>query len=250
MRLCLVEDNAVAGLEPLTLTRPVFDLLLGASTLGAKIALAFGIGPGPLRRGVVIRPYLKAVQRARDPHTAVNDRDWLARGAVLVVNGRWVPPAGFAAPDSHGPWLGLCDGQPACALVGPDQAVALEPSGVNDWFDTVVARMGGQEIGGEWIERPWDIIARNAEHVTRDFDTEGKVGLSNRHLTTAALVGPPDRLFIHETARIDPYTVFDTTNGPITIASGAWVQPSLPGSRARVRSGVRRNCSGPTFEEA
>jgi UDP-N-acetylglucosamine diphosphorylase/glucosamine-1-phosphate N-acetyltransferase len=225
MRLCLVEDNAVAGLEPLTLTRPVFDLILGGSTLGAKIAQAFGIGVGPLRRGTVIRPYLKAVQRARDPHTAVNDRDWLARGQVIVANGRWVPPADFAVPDAHSPWLGLCDGQPACALVGPDQAVMLEPGGVGDWFDSVATRLGGHEVGGQWIERPWDIVARNAEHVARDFSVEGKVGLSNRHLTTAALVGPPDRLFIHETARIDPYTVFDTTNGPITIASGAWVQP-------------------------
>src|SRR3954447_17287706 len=108
MRLCLVEDNAVAGLEPLTLTRPVFDLLLGSGTLGAKIAHAFGIGPGPLRRGVVIRPFLKEVRRARDPHTAVNDRDWLARGPVLVVNGRWVPPVGFAAPEARSSWLGLC----------------------------------------------------------------------------------------------------------------------------------------------
>jgi hypothetical protein len=40
MRLCLVEDNAVAGLEPLTLTRPIFDLLLGSSTLGFKVAKA------------------------------------------------------------------------------------------------------------------------------------------------------------------------------------------------------------------
>jgi UDP-N-acetylglucosamine diphosphorylase/glucosamine-1-phosphate N-acetyltransferase len=38
-------------------------------------------------------------------------------------------------------------------------------------------------------------------------------------------VGPAGRLFIHETARIDPYTVFDTTNGPITIEAGAVVQP-------------------------
>jgi UDP-N-acetylglucosamine diphosphorylase / glucose-1-phosphate thymidylyltransferase / UDP-N-acetylgalactosamine diphosphorylase / glucosamine-1-phosphate N-acetyltransferase / galactosamine-1-phosphate N-acetyltransferase len=135
MRLCLVEDNAVAGLEPLTLTRPVYDLLLGSRTLGAKIARAFGIGPGPMRRGVVIRPFLKAIQQARDPHTAANDRDWLARGPVLVVNGRWVPPHGFSAPDAFGPWLGLCDGRPACALVGPDQAVALEPNTVDAWFE-------------------------------------------------------------------------------------------------------------------
>jgi UDP-N-acetylglucosamine diphosphorylase / glucose-1-phosphate thymidylyltransferase / UDP-N-acetylgalactosamine diphosphorylase / glucosamine-1-phosphate N-acetyltransferase / galactosamine-1-phosphate N-acetyltransferase len=248
MRLCLVEDNAVAGLEPLTLTRPVFDLLLGSTTLGAKIAHAFGIGPGPLRRGAVIRPYLKAVQRARDPHTAVNDSDWLARGSVLVVNGRWVPPTTFSPPDPRGPWLGLCDGQPACALVGPDQAVALEPGGVDGWFDTIAARMGGQEIGGQWIERPWDIVARNAEHVARDFHAEGKVGLSNRHLTTAALVGPADRLFIHETARVDPYTVFDTTNGPISIAAGAWVQPFTriegPSSIGRETQLFRANLRG------
>ena len=49
MRLCLVEDLAVAGLEPLTLTRPIYDLRLGCSTLGTKIARAFGVGPGPQR---------------------------------------------------------------------------------------------------------------------------------------------------------------------------------------------------------
>ncbi len=99
MRLCLVEDNAVAGLEPLTLTRPVFDLLLGSNTLGTKIANAFGIGPGPRRRGAVIRPYLKAVQRARDPHTAVNDRDWLATRVRFL----WSTAAGCLQPLSRRP---------------------------------------------------------------------------------------------------------------------------------------------------
>ncbi len=225
MRLCLVEDNAVAGLEPLTLTRPVFDLRLGGGTLGSKIVRAFGVGPGPQRRGVVIRSYLAPVQRQRDPHTAVNDRDWQARGPVIVVNGRWVPPAGFVPPGDDEPWLGFCDGQPACALVGPEEAVGLVPGGVDSWFESLAARRRGVELGGEWIARPWDIVAINADHVARDFIAEGKVGVSNRHLSAAALVGPVDRLFIHESARIDPYTVFDTTSGPITIAAGAWVQP-------------------------
>jgi UDP-N-acetylglucosamine diphosphorylase/glucosamine-1-phosphate N-acetyltransferase len=225
MRLCLVEDNAVAGLEPLTLTRPVYELLLGATPLGVKTARAFGIGPGPNRRAAVIRPHLKAMQQARDPHTAINDRNWLARGPVLVVNGRWVPPAHFEFPGDSGPWLGLCDGEPACALVGPDDAVGLSPNGVEGWFDEQAARLGGTELGGEWIVRPWDLVSKNAEHVVRDFVADGASGLSNRHLTTAALVGPANRIFIHESARIDPYTVFDTTNGPITIAAGAWVQP-------------------------
>src|SRR5690348_17147467 len=123
MRLCLVEDNAVSGLEPLTLTRPSFGLMLGATALGEKIARAFGVGPGPARRGAVVRSFLAPMERARNPHVAVNDRDWLARGPVVVANGRWVPPERLQVPDGSGRWLGLCDGEPACALVDPEQAL-------------------------------------------------------------------------------------------------------------------------------
>ena len=102
MRLCLVEDLAVCGLEPLTLTRPVHELLLGSTTLASKIARALGVGPGPQRRSCLIRSHLVEVQRQRDPHMVVNDRDWLARGPVIVANGRWVPPVGFVLPDESG----------------------------------------------------------------------------------------------------------------------------------------------------
>ena len=41
-RVCLFEDDAVAGLEPLALTRPAFDLLCGLTSLGDKQCRAFG----------------------------------------------------------------------------------------------------------------------------------------------------------------------------------------------------------------
>jgi UDP-N-acetylglucosamine diphosphorylase/glucosamine-1-phosphate N-acetyltransferase len=225
MRLCLVEDLAACGLEPLTLTRPVHELLLGTSTLATKLARAFGVGPGPQRRSCLIRSHLVDVHRQRDPHMVVNDRDWLARGPVIVANSRWVPPADFEMPDRHGSWVGLCEGQPACAWVGPDDSVALEPQGVDYWFEQMTARHGGLEIGGEWIHRPWDLVSKIGDHLHRDFASTDKFGVSNRHLAKLALVGPVDRLCIHETARIDPYTVFDTTNGPIILGPNVWVQP-------------------------
>ena len=49
-------------------------------------------------------------------------------------------------------------------------------------------------------------------------------GQNYPHRQNLALVGPAERLLIHAEARIDPYTVFDTTGGPITIESGVWVQ--------------------------
>jgi UDP-N-acetylglucosamine diphosphorylase/glucosamine-1-phosphate N-acetyltransferase len=255
MRLCLVEDLAVSGLEPLTLTRPVHDLLLGATTLASKLALAFRVGPGPQRRSCVVRAHLLDVERERHPHQVVNDRDWLARGPVLVAKSRWVPPAAFEIPDQYGPWVGLCDGQPACAHVGPGDAVRLEPNGVGAWFDRMLAQYGGIELSGEWISRPWDLVAKNGAHLERDFALMGRTGVSNRHLAKLALVGSADRLWIHDTARIDPYTVFDTTNGPIMLGPNVWVQPftriegpcSIGADTQLFRANLRGNVSiGPT----
>ncbi len=225
MRLCLVEDHAVSGLEPLTLTRPVHELLIGATSIATKIGRAFGVVSGPWQKSCVVRPQLQGVLGQGDRRLVMNDRDWLARGQVLVANGRWLPPEGFESPDESSPWVGLCEGEPACAFAGPDDAVGLEPGGVDDWFDRMRSCSRLVEVGGEWIRRPWDLVSRNGAHLERDFSVEARQGVSNRHLTRLALVGPPNRLSIHESVRIDPYTVFDTTNGPITLGRGVWVQP-------------------------
>jgi UDP-N-acetylglucosamine diphosphorylase/glucosamine-1-phosphate N-acetyltransferase len=227
MRLCIVEDHAVGGLEPLTLTRAASDLRLGASTLGGKLAKALGVGPGPARRALIVRPHLAAMQREREPQTTVNDPDWLARGPAMVANARWVPPVGFRVPDLGAPWVGLVEGAPALAYVGPDRSAGLDYHTVAGWFEELASApdVDRVDLGGEWIGRPWDLVARNNDYLVRDFEESALSGVSNRHLATMALVGPAERLFVHETARIDPYTVFDTTNGPITVAAGVWVQP-------------------------
>src|SRR5271166_2525077 len=100
MRLCFVEDSAVVDLEPLTLTRPVFELLLGSSTIGRKIEKALRVNPGPGQLGALIQPHLAAVQRERTPHMTINDRGWLALGPVAIVNARWVPPVDLCVPDT------------------------------------------------------------------------------------------------------------------------------------------------------
>jgi UDP-N-acetylglucosamine diphosphorylase/glucosamine-1-phosphate N-acetyltransferase len=168
---------------------------------------------------------LVAVQRQRDPHVVVNDRDWLARGPVVVVNARWVPPVDFQAPDLHGPSVGLCDGQPAFARVGPEDALSLDPHTIDSWFDRIASRQKGVDVGGEWIARPWDLVARNGAYIERDFQETQRTSVTNRQLATLALVGPSNLLQVHETARIDPYTVFDTTTGPIVVGPNVWVQP-------------------------
>ena len=55
MRLWLVEDDGASGLEPLTLTRPVHELLLGRRPSPSIIARAFEVRESPQHRGCVIR---------------------------------------------------------------------------------------------------------------------------------------------------------------------------------------------------
>jgi UDP-N-acetylglucosamine diphosphorylase/glucosamine-1-phosphate N-acetyltransferase len=223
MRFCLVEDDAVADLEPLTLTRPAFDLRLGRGTLGARIGRAFGLRPTAGSKGAIVRSSLASLQAAGG--LAVNDREWLAEGPVLVANSRWVPPAGFRPPDFASPWVGICEGTPACAWVGPEHAEGLELNGIEGWFEEVSGETRNLDLGGEWIRRPWDLVASNARHLTRDLIAAGPTAVDRRDPAGLAVVGPTDRLYLDRSARIDPYVVFDTTNGPILIEAGVIVQP-------------------------
>ena len=77
MRVCLFEDSQVLGLEPLTLTRPAFDLLCGQSSLADKQYAFFS----PTARGMLVRPHLAKVVRL---HTRATVNDFAVMSAVVV----------------------------------------------------------------------------------------------------------------------------------------------------------------------
>ena len=175
----------------------------------------------------MIRPHLAAVQQAPRPaHSRSTTATGWPGARCSWPTAAGSPRAGFEPPTGRGPWVGLCDGQPACALVGPEQAVALEPNGVDAWFDELAVtapRPGGRRR----VDRP-PLGPRRQERRPHRARLRGRgQGRAEQPppRRPLALVGPSDRLFIHETARIDPYTVFDTTNGPITVGRRRWVQP-------------------------
>ena len=235
MRLCLVEDIAASGLEPLTLTRPVHELLLGATIAGEQAGAGLRCGPwaaaarlhDPLAPGggpSVSRPAL-GHQRPGLAGPGAGDG-----GEQPVGASRRLPharSAGRLGRPVRRP-AGLCPGRPGGRRVAgaAGRRRLVRPDG---------GPSRGVDVGGEWIARPWDLVARNGAYLERDFAESGGAGVSNRHLTAMALVGPADRLRIHETARIDPYTVFDTTNGPIILGPMSGSSRSR-GSRARARS--------------
>jgi len=217
MRICVYEDHRTADLGPLTLTRPAADLLCGLTSLGEKQARHFAAG----EVGYLCRPELADLLRARDPRAAVNDPAWLRAGPTVLVNARWLAPADTTKLPAA-PFVGLCDGEVAFAVLDARRLHAVTPATVADCLADWAQALPTGDAGGCLIRYPWELVEHNADQIARDFEATGTP--SPGPLPAGfALVGPAERLFIHPSATVEPMVVADTTGGPVWVGPGAVV---------------------------
>ncbi len=217
MRVCLFEDRGAVDLEPLSLTRPVFELLCGLTSLAAKQSRFFLPGP----RGVLIRPPLADLYRLTATALPVNDLAWLRAGPIVLVNGRWLPPSiPLPLAELSGPCVALVDGEVAYAVVNPEHLADCSANTLDDCLATWKATLPHRPAGGRLFRYLWEMVQYNGEQILADWQTAGPPfearpdGVERAGL---AVVGPRDHLILHPTARIDPMVVADTTRGPIII---------------------------------
>ncbi len=214
-RVCHFEDAAVAGLEPLTLTRPAFDLLCGLTSLGDKQRGAFA-APDV---GALVRPHLVEVVRLRHPRVAVNDADWLRSGPVAFVNARWLPPPGVIVTGAE-PCLGLVGEEVAYAVLGADQVGAGDWDDWEEELEAWKAVLPRRPAGGSLVRHLWELVHLNGGQIIREFASGRPAALPPAGLT---LVGPAERLGIDPRAKVEPMVVADTTGGPVVVEAGAVV---------------------------
>lgn len=243
MRVCHFEDRLVADLEPLTLTRPAFDLLCGQSSLAEKQQRYFSAAS----LGVLIRPHLAKCWQARQPGVAVNDEEWLRAGPAVLVNARWLPPAGTVTLPAS-PCVSMAGGEVAYAVLEPQQLAGCSPRTIDECLETWKTTLPRREAGGRHFQFLWEVVERNGEQIIAD-SAGARPENVERPAPMPAIVGPGDLLSIHPTARVEPMVVIDTTGGPVVIARDAVVMaftrlegPCYVGPRtqvhgARVRGG-------------
>ncbi len=212
MHVCLFEDAAVAALDPLTATRPAFDLVCGATSLAAKQCRHFA----PCAAGVLIRPHLADLFRLQRPGTPVNDLAWLRSEPAVLVNGRWLPPA-LSAVSASGPCVATVGDTVAYAVIGPELLTYCSFETLGDCLQTWRDTLPRHDAGGTMIDRPWDLVDNNPAQLCQDFDRIAAASAPAAHSAGLAVVGRRDWLLIDPTARLDPLVVVDTTNGPVVI---------------------------------
>jgi len=210
MRICLFEDQGVGCLEPLVWTRPVFDLLCGANSLGGRQCGHFA----PCELGVLVRPYLADLVRLTHPQVPVNDYAWLRAEPTVLVNGRWIPPSHPAA-DLSGPCVALVGEEVAYAVVGPDQLTYCSANTLDDCLETWKVTLPSCPAEGRLAAYLWDLVNANGELLLADFVPQREGPAADP--AGMAVVGPRERLLVDPTARIDPMVVADTTGGPVVV---------------------------------
>lgn len=215
MRVCLFEDAYAPDLEPLALTRPVFALFCGCAPLADKQLFHFAA----TEPGFLVRPWLASVVAERASYP-VNDLRWLGAAPVVLVNGRWLPPADRPALPST-PSVGLVDGAVAWAFVTPEMLAACGNLPLDACLDRFRAALPGGPAGGKLIKHLWDLVDLNGDMIERD----AMMGQAPPPWKgdSPAIVGPRERLFVDPSARIEPHVVVDTTNGPVVIDREAFV---------------------------
>ncbi|MCI0457821.1 MAG: hypothetical protein L0Z62_12705 [Gemmataceae bacterium] len=245
LRLCLFEDAAVAQLEPLTATRPAFELVCGATTLAAKQHRHF-VSPSA---GALVRPYLADLCRLRRPGMPVNDPDWLQAGPAVLVNARWLPPL-LPAPACDRPCVATVGETVAYAVVGPELLAGCSVENLAECLDHWKKSLPHRPAGGTLIHYPWDLVENNPAQLCRDFDRAAYAAPPAPLPVGVAVVGRLDWLLLDPTARIEPMVVVDTTNGPVFIGREAvvtaftrlegpcYVGPKVHVLGAKVRAGT------------
>lgn len=244
MRVCLFEDAGVANLEPLTLTRPVFDLLCGTEALSSK-QLRFSDVP---EVGFLIRPYLVDWYRIENPGAPINDESWLHAGPTILVNGRWLPPSEKA--DLTKPCVACLGDQVAYAVLPAELAAQLSSRNLEDSFEVWKKSLPHKTAGGFFIHFPWDLLEQNPKQLSNDFERFPPSSTPHVHDGNFAVVGPRDRVYVNPAAHMDPMVVVDTQRGPVIIDREAvvhafsrlegpcYVGPQTHVMGAKIRSGT------------
>jgi UDP-N-acetylglucosamine diphosphorylase/glucosamine-1-phosphate N-acetyltransferase len=210
MHVCHFEDRAEA-FEPLTLTRPVFDLRCGIQTIAEKQRRYFGA----TSRSAIVRPLLAEWYQSEHPTMPVNGEGTFPGGDAILVNGRWLPPReAFAKPSAS--CVGMIDGSVAYVYL---PARAIGAVGFAPLVQESLASAPRHDVAGRLLTYPWDLLTANAEELRRDC-ADRPPSASERCFNC---IGPVDQLSIAPAATVEPMVVFDTTRGPIALDDGVVV---------------------------
>lgn len=227
MHICIFEDINQANLEPLTLSRPVYELVCGISTLREKITRNFPKAKVSLH----CRKYLQQVLEKDYPKISVNKID---SNNCLFINGRLLTNDNLSKIFS-------AKSDDDCVFMSGDTIAAVQISGerLRTLCDNIPDVFGKEnfiglpikDVGLEYVEYIWDLINRNGDEIRRDYkylagrNKNSKKKVKKKIHEGVYFINKKD-VYIGSGTEIKPGCVIDASNGPVYIDKNVLVYPN------------------------
>lgn len=236
--LCIYEDDKAINFNPLTLTRPIFELRCGMFNLHQKLVHHF---PGHRVR-YFVRHELVDLMREKRGKELINTRP---EQDSFFINGRFVLHEDL--PDSLPASTALVAGdQVVGAFLQQKEIDKLEFSSGGFLRSRAFEHLPRRKIKGVLLDYLWHLVHRNGDEIERDFRyiQRGDQILGKVH-ERAVLMGR-ENIHIGLGATIQPGVVINAETGPVFIADGATIManaviegPVYIGQNSRVKIGAK-----------
>ncbi len=216
--IVLYDDARARTFEPFATTRPLGEVRAGALLGRERWALWFGASVN----ACVSSPHLQHFAEFDAPPMAslpLPAGTWLVntRALPVLTGGGVAANAGAIRIGSQVAAVRLREPLSDQAL--RDGTLVLETL---VHVDTIVAT-----ADGVWLDAPWDIIRQLATQLAQDIPplaaTLDTTMLAPGAVTGSVTIGDA-AVHVERGAHIEPFTVFDTTGGPVLVRRGATIQ--------------------------
>ncbi len=224
MRLILVDRPTPQrrNFYPLALSRPIWELRCGMTTLGEKLVDRVR----PAETACFLPPYMAEVCR-RETSWPVNDPQSLSGTDLLVVDAR-VKADGLANLDK-GPSRVFLDAEGAvlaARIVRADLA-KLKTDSIDALLDSAKQNLPLADAKLPTWNYIWELILANPAQLTEDFRAAGQSGIDGEAKVEdpVAIRGSRNEIFVGRGVKIHPMVVLDAEHGPIYIDEEAEIHP-------------------------
>jgi len=222
MRLVLIDSLCENrnNFYPLALSRPLWELRCGTSSLQEKLAAK--IQPDDI--AYFVPDYMADVYRER-VEKSVNDITALAGDDLILVN-PLVRAEDFKVPAKGASEVGLDEqGRVLYVRISKGDVKRLASDDIDIFIAAAKAKLPNVSCKIPVWEYIWDLILANSEQITVEFAAAGQSGIEGTLEEPVAIRGGKKDVYVAPGVKVHPMVTIDAEHGPVYIDQGAEILP-------------------------
>jgi UDP-N-acetylglucosamine diphosphorylase/glucosamine-1-phosphate N-acetyltransferase len=208
-----------ARFYPLSLSRPIWELRIGMSSLAQKLLAKVKASDV----ACFVPPYMASSYAAKTSWK-VNDLSSLKGDDLLILNGR-IKASTFNEAASGASTVGVCNGDVCWARINKADLGRLKADSFESLLESAKAALPNEPCAADMWNYTWELVLNNPAQIGEDFKAAGQSGIEGKLEQPNAIRGSAKDVFVAKGAVVHPMVVIDAEHGPVYLDEGVEVHP-------------------------